>query len=67
MAMVLAMNVLMSEMLVSAKVALSAQLPYQTLLNYTLVGGMIGAQRAALLVGPNYQVRPYPSYFSTIS
>ena len=29
--------------------------------NYTLVGGMIGAQRAALLVGPNYQVRPYPS------
>ena len=29
--------------------------------NYTLVGGMIGAQRAALLVGPNYQIRPYPS------
>ena len=27
---------------------------------YTLVGGMIGAQRSSLLVGPSYQLRPYP-------
>jgi hypothetical protein len=29
--------------------------------SYTLVGGMIGAQRSGVLIGPNYQARPYPS------
>ena len=28
--------------------------------NYTLVGGMIGAQRSGVLSGPSYQLRPYP-------
>ena len=28
--------------------------------NYTLVGGMVGAHRSAVLSGPSYQLRPYP-------
>ncbi len=28
--------------------------------NYTLIGGMLGAQRASVLNGPTYQLRPYP-------